>query len=228
MDIKRTFFTEEKVEELYKNSEGGLTLEALGELFAKDLEENMTRIGEEERVDVGEILEPYKGCESVEEVTEKAKKILAKDLGRAKGGTNVVMDLMNSGVFVGLKVAEEGLLKAEEEKKYREQWETMVLGHFAAAPVLTGERLLALFEAGRVKIIKVFILLFFFILFHFLIFFFFLNPPSSQSVQNVSSTATSCTIHHGFGKEEAKYVVNTTGFIFYFLLLSYFCFILFY
>ena len=30
-----------------------------------------------------------------------------------------------------------------------------MLGFFAAAPILTGERLVALFEAGRIQVVKV-------------------------------------------------------------------------
>ena len=99
MKVKRQFFTEENVERLYKEG-GGLTLEEVAGLFKQDVEENMKEM-KEGSVDFGEILEPYKGCGSVEEVTERAKGILEGDVQRAKGGGNVVFDVLNSGVFVG-------------------------------------------------------------------------------------------------------------------------------
>lgn len=144
---------------LYKESEGGLTLEDIAHLFQKDIDEN-TKEKPEDRVDINRILNPYSSCETTEEVTKQAQKILEDDLNRAKEGRNIVKDLGDDGVFVALKLMEENWLKGEEEKRYRDEWETMVMGYVAAAPVLTGERLLALMEAGRVKIVKVSLMLF--------------------------------------------------------------------
>ena len=79
------------------------------------------------------------------------------------------------------------MLSDEDEQLYRRAVETAALAYAAPCPVPTGERLLALMEAGRLSIVK--------------------------GVRGVTqrSDARGYDIEHDFGREIARILVDATG-----------------
>ena len=63
---------------------------------------------------------------------------MERDVERAVTGTNFMLDLGNKIAFVGMMVAEEGWLSGEEEKRYREEFETLGVGIFCGGSDFDG------------------------------------------------------------------------------------------
>ena len=149
MDVEVKHLTLDNVFRMKAMSKSGLTLADLGLLIQQDAKENKVDLN------IDQILDPYSGCDSVEEVTARAQEILGQDIDAVKNSTNYLIDYVNKAIISIIVISESALLSPEEEKKYRSEYETLGLSYFAAAPLLTAERLMALFEAGRIEIVKV-------------------------------------------------------------------------
>ncbi|MEZ5758605.1 MAG: FAD/NAD(P)-binding protein [Emcibacteraceae bacterium] len=136
-----------------------------------------------------EILEPYEGCKSAEDVDKRAAEILSKDLDTAISGSarNILVDIFGDAGLELWDIFAAHLVSADEEKRFRKNYETATLTYEASCPILTAERLLALHKAGRLKIIK-----------------------GVKSV-TYNHEDDAYDIAHDFGIEKTKILVNSTG-----------------
>ena len=108
------------------------------------------------RLDWTTILDPYHGCESVNAVTLRAAELLEASIrgASAEPADNFLVDLFADAQIELWDAFAARLLSDEDELLYRRAVETAALAYAAPCPVPTGERLLALMEAGRLSIVK--------------------------------------------------------------------------
>ena len=162
---------------------GELTLDAVA------LQLKAEAAGQGVDLEPGLVLDPYAGCGSTEAVNRRARDLLQRNISaaRAAGRENLLVDLLADAQLDIWDAFAERLLNAEEESKYRRHYETAVQSYAAPAPVSTGEKLLALVEAGRVRILK---------------------GVESVTLRNDGS---GYDLRHEFGTEFATRLVNATG-----------------
>ena len=129
---------------------GELTLRAVAALVREEA------LNHGAKLDVGALLDPYANCRSAEDVNQRARKLLQSSIANAsKGGReNLLVDLLDASQVDLWDAFAERLLEAGEEQRYRRQFETGVQSYAAPAPIETGEKLLALLEAGRLRVRK--------------------------------------------------------------------------
>lgn len=162
---------------------GELTLDAVA------LQLRAEAAGQGVDLQAGQVLDPYAGCRSIQAVNRRAQELLQRSISaaRAAGRENLLVDLLADAQLDIWDAFAERLLSAEEERKYRRHYETAVQSYAAPAPVSTGEKLLALVEAGRVRILK---------------------GVESVTLRNDGS---GYDLRHEFGTEFATRLVNATG-----------------
>lgn len=179
--INRQHFTFKYLSSLQKN--GQLTLDEIVEAIKKDCALNN---GD---TPWSEILTPYEECDMLEDFNNRAIDILTKDLESAINGTdrNILVDIFGDAGLEIWDIFAARLLSSSEEKRFRKSYETATLTYEASCPILTAERLLALYRAGRLRMIK--------------------------GVKSVTFSKEDDTYHinHEYGRECAKILINTTG-----------------
>ena len=180
-DISRQHFTVEYLSSLEHS--GHLTLEDIAKAIRKDCELNNGN------TPWAEIIEPYKGCETIEEFNSRAFELLTKDLETAINGTerNILVDVFGDAGLEIWDIFAARLVSQEEEKRFRKSYETATLTYEASCPILTAERLLALHRAGRLRMIK--------------------------GVKEVTYNHNDDSYHiiHDYGEDKASVLINTTG-----------------
>jgi hypothetical protein len=142
-------------------------------------------------IDHDALAAPYAGCDSIASVTSRAARILAEDVdaaAAASGSTaNFIVDYLDAAQMVLWDVFASRTLSPSEEKLYRSSYETAMLSYAAPSPLSTAQKVLALLESGRLRIIK--------------------------GVADVSPIRGNGAfrIDHEFGTEYAEHLVNATG-----------------
>lgn len=179
--INRKYFTLDYLSSLKKGE--GITLEDIAGAIKKDCE---IHNGD---MDFDEIAEPYKNCKDAIEVNVRAADILEKDLRTAIDGTarNILVDIFGDAGMEIWDIFAAKLVKPQEENRYRREFETATLTYEASCPISTAEKLLALYNAGRLSIIK------------------------GSCEVSFSTDKDAYIISHDFGEDEAKILLNTTG-----------------
>ncbi len=179
--VKREHFTLSHLSSL-KIGEG-IMLKDVGDALKKDCALN------EGKINWDDIIEPYRHCQTVDQVDQKAAKILENDLSAAIASDerNILVDIFGDAGIEIWDMFAARLLSPDEEKKFRRKYETATLTFEASCPISTAEKLLALHRAGCLKIIK------------------------GVSTVSFSSNDGAYIINHEFGRDHASILVNTTG-----------------
>ncbi|MDG1708738.1 MAG: hypothetical protein P8H03_08240, partial [Emcibacteraceae bacterium] len=179
--LKRDHFTVDYLSSL--DLKGQLKLEDIAQAIKKD---NDLNNGE---TPWSEILNPYEGCKTNQEFNNKAAEILSKDLETAMTGSarNILVDIFADAGLEIWDIFAARLVNANEEKRFRRAYETSTLTYEASCPILTAERLIALYKAGSLSFIK--------------------------GVNSVSFNNDDDAYHikHDYGTEIARVLINTTG-----------------
>lgn len=180
-DIRRKHFTLKNLSSLKKS--GNLTLEDISKAIKKDCEINN---GD---TPWSEILAPYDGCDTQTSFNERAIEILSKDLEAAINGNerNILVDIFGEAGLEIWDIFAARLVSSDEEKRFRKQFETATFAYEASCPISTAERLLALYRAGRLGMIK---------------------GVKSVTFNNENDAYD---IEHDYGRDCAKILINTTG-----------------
>lgn len=180
-DVTRRHFTVNYLSSL--KDAGNLTLEDIVNAIKKDCDLNN---GD---TPWAEIFSPYDGCITEEDFNNRAFDILTKDLETAVNGTerNILVDIFGDAGLEIWDIFAAHLVSREEEKRFRRNYETATLTYEASCPILTAERLLALYRAGRLRMIK--------------------------GVKEVNYNHQDDTYHisHDYGLDKASILINTTG-----------------
>ena len=155
------------------------TIEQVFELMSKDLEQNGVML------DLDSILNPYADCQSGCAITATAMEHLAADIDAGIGGTNFVVDYLDQAQFDLWMLFAEHKLSAPEEARYRSMFESALLTYAAPCPISTAQKILALIEGGRLRVVK--------------------------GLQSVRGSDNGYELMHEFGTEAADCVVNATG-----------------
>ena len=178
--LTRNAFTPDRIHALATNSE--LNLTALKTLFGEDAVANGIEL------DIETLNDPYKDCNNSRDVTKKAQGLLLYALEDATkpGRTNFLVDILADAQIDLWDLFAARLLPADEETRYRDEFETAVLCFAAPCPAPTAEKILALIDAGQLRIIK-----------------------GARGVQKCDDGTFE--ISHSFGVERATVLVNTIG-----------------
>jgi len=139
-------------------------------------------------VDWRAFLAPYADCRSQRDLHDRAGELLrnAIDCARSPGG-NFLVDLYSETQTDVWDLFASRFLAPGEEVEYRRNWETAVLGVSAPCPLETLERILALYEAGRLTVIK------------------------GISGVRADPDRNGYVLDHEFGSEFSEVLVNVTG-----------------
>ncbi len=163
--------------------DGGLDLSQVAKQIKQEAAAN------EARVDWEAVADPYDGCGDADSLNQRVAALLARDIEDARQGEgrNFLVDFFEDCRFTIWDSFAEQLLTPEAERLYRRHYETAALSYHAASPIPTAERLLALFRAGRLRVVN--------------------------GVEEVAldQEGRHYTISHAFGRETARVLVNTTG-----------------
>lgn len=135
------------------------------------------------------VFSPYEGCETEEQVNERAGHLLAKAIDDASGqaGENFLVDLFSDtqiDLWAGWAAQ---ILSPDAAAHYRTDIESAFLSYFAPCPISTAQKLLALHRAGRLTV----------------------RRGARDIVFNQAED--NYQIGHAFGADRAKILVNTTG-----------------
>jgi uncharacterized NAD(P)/FAD-binding protein YdhS len=164
---------------------GQVTLRQLRDLLQKEAEEHGVAIDWEQLAD------PYSGCDTAAQLQQRAMEILGGDINAAASAgdstANFIVDYLNAAEMELWDIFGAQLLSAEQEALFRTQYESAMLGYAAACPVLTAQKILALMEAGCLRIVH----------------------GVSSVTQAIDDDGF--RIDHRFGTERAAYLVNATG-----------------
>ncbi|MBT6329642.1 MAG: hypothetical protein HOJ34_07665, partial [Kordiimonadaceae bacterium] len=179
--VRRDHFTVDHLSSLPVKD--GLTLEDITGAIKKDCDLN------EGKINWTDITHPYALCSSTDEVDTKAAEILKNDLSAAISSDerNILVDIFGDAGLEIWDMFAARLVSAPEEKRFRKKYETATLTFEASCPISTAEKLLALHQAGRLKVIK-----------------------GVKSVE-FSKEDDAYRIEHEFGHDLTKVLLNTTG-----------------
>ena len=148
--ISRENFTSERVTALARR--GGLTLGLLADLVKCDAKIAGAAIN------WGGVFSPYNGCETVAQFNRRAAILLTRDIEAAKGETgspgNFLVDYASNAQIALWDAFATGGLGLDEELAYRKVFETRMLTYFAACPIETAEKVLALMKADRLSLVR--------------------------------------------------------------------------
>lgn len=176
LDVRREHFISERIASLPTR---GTTIEDIVELMSKDAELN------DESIDVDSLLDPYRGCRDVDTVTARAAALLRNDIDAGLGGHNFVVDYLERAQFDIWDLFAARKLSEPEESRFRARVESALLSYSAPCPIPTAQRLLALMDSGRLRVVS--------------------------GIRSVSREGAGFRIEHPFGVEMASFVVNATG-----------------
>lgn len=148
MSLQRNYFCSEYLRSLAPA--GGLTLKQVVLAVQREAEAHKTEVNWQA------IKNPYDCCDSSRAVSERAIELLAQALQQVNDphSTNFLVDLCAAAQVDLWDIFAEQRLSAEEEARYRAEFETTALSYMAPCPVSSAEKILALLRAGRLEIIK--------------------------------------------------------------------------
>ena len=176
--ISREAFTREALE----RAGGVLTLQEIASAIEADAISNNRELPRDE------IRSPYQDCRSAKEINDRAGKILAGDIEAAKQeGENFLVDLFEASQIEMWDGFRDRLLAGDEERLYREKYETALFAYSAPCPIPTAERVLALLRAGRLSII------------------------TGTGTPTLSASEDYYEIPHAFGSEKAAFLIDAAG-----------------
>ena len=176
--INREAFTREALEK----TSGALTLQEVASAIEVEAKTKNRKLP------LDDIRSPYQDCQSDKDINERAGDILAADIEAAKkNGENFLVDLFENAQIEMWDGFSDQILSAEEERLYREKYETAVFAYSAPCPIPTAERLLALMRAGRLRII------------------------TGTQAPVLSDDNTVFDIPHRFGNERASFIIDAAG-----------------
>ena len=160
-----------------------------GRLTLQDVKGHIQREAEAHGVNIDwEALDdPYRGCSSTNEVTQRAQQVLEEGIAAANGGKNFLVDLFADAQFEVWDAFADHALSADAERQYRKAVETAALAFAAPCPVPTAEKLLALIRADKLTVIK--------------------GVNNTKYLQEKDCYA----ISHDFGTDYATTLINATG-----------------
>ncbi len=132
---------------------------------------------------------PYQVCEDAAAVNERAGALLALAVEQAEGepGANGLVDLLADAQLEIWETWASELLSPAAKQRYRAEYESAFLTHFAPCPVPTARKLLALHAAGRLVIRR------------------------GAGPVTWSDEHDAYLISHEYGVAEARVVVDSTG-----------------
>ena len=164
-------------------ADGGLSLGAVADAVRREA------AGHAAAIDWDAVRTPYAGCASVDEVSARAAALMrgAIDAATAGDGGNFLVDFFEDAQIDIWDLFAERLLAAPEERRYRRHFETALLCYAAPCPVPTAEKLVALHDAGRLRVV------------------------SGVRGVRLAGDGRSYRIEHPFGVETATVLVNATG-----------------
>lgn len=179
--IRRENFTLDNF--LALKNDKNITLEDVAELIKKDCGLN------DANINWSQIIEPFEGCKSVDDVNKRTAEILEADINAAglSSSDNIIVDIFGDAAFEIWDGFAARILPTQEEKRYRREFETAALTYEASCPISTAEKLLALHRAGKLSVLK-----------------------GVQSVE-FSVEDDHYLIKHQFGQDQADLLINTTG-----------------
>jgi uncharacterized NAD(P)/FAD-binding protein YdhS len=136
-----------------------------------------------------QILSPFEGCASAEDVNARASEILESDIAAAKSDSvgNFLVNVLNDAEIDMWDGFAARLLSLEAEQIYRASIETVLLSYAAPCPIPTAERLLALQRAGSLRILR------------------------GVGLPILSASGSYYNLEHEFGAEQVKVLINATG-----------------
>jgi hypothetical protein len=168
-------------------SSGAATLERIMELMKTDARAHGVDI------DWQQLAEPYADCTTADALNTCAREMLAADIDAAASpadsNANFIVEYLDAVQFVMWDIFAAHILSPDGEATFRRQYESPLLTFAAPCPPLTAQKVLALMDAGRLRVVA--------------------------GVESVALTADGATmeIAHSFGKEQAGYLVNASGIV---------------
>ena len=179
--VKRDHFTVDYLSSV--KAKGTLELDDIADAITKDCDLNNGKIAWDD------IIDPYKGCNSQQDVDKKAAAVLEHDLDAAISSDerNILVDIFGDAGLEIWDIFAARLTSPEEEIRFRKKYETATLTFEASCPISTAEKLLALHRAGRLKIVK------------------------GVDTIEYSNNDDCYLINHEFGQDKTQVLVNTTG-----------------
>ncbi|MGI9261699.1 MAG: FAD/NAD(P)-binding protein [Woeseiaceae bacterium] len=160
------------------------TLEQIFELMLADARSNGATI------DTDALASPYAGCDDSQSLNAKAAEILEADIDAAVSedpAANFIVDYLDQAQFDIWDLFATHKLTESEELRYRKTMESALLSYSASCPILTAKRILALMQAGRLRIV--------------------------HGVQSVSAADDGFDIEHALGRDRARVIVNATSIV---------------
>ena len=142
-------------------------------------------------IDRAAMADPYAGIDDDESLNRRAAEILAADIDAATSPPdspdNYVVDYLDAAQFELWDLFAARVLSAEQEALFRAKYETAFLSYAAPCPVSTAQKVLALMDGGRLRIVG--------------------------GVRSISTDhdARAFRIEHRFGIEQAHHIINATG-----------------
>lgn len=178
--ILRRHFNAEAIDGMAKRA---TSLEEMIGLMIADAEDNGVLV----KPDL--VKHPYAGCRNIEDVTARAAEILRFDIEEAlspETGANFMVDYLADAQFDIWDLFARKKLTEQDELRYRQLIESPYLCWGAPCPIPTAQKILALIEAGRLRILT-----------------------GTRSI--TAGDGGSFAIEHEFGTEPATVIVNATG-----------------
>ena len=140
------------------------------------------------KLDAANVLTPYGGCYTAREYHQRVIEILANDIDAAMSsapGRNFLVDYFANAEFDIWDFFAARCPAVDAEKTFRSNCETAFLNYAAPCPVSTGQKMLALARAGRLRFIK--------------------------GIRDLREDGVGYRYEHDFGTGKATYLVNATG-----------------
>ena len=178
-EIDRAHFSSEGIERL---EDRGTTLEQVFELVRADARDYGVEL------DLDELRAPYADCGDDDSLQARAAAVLGDAIDAAlspQPGANFIVDYLEQAQFDTWDLFASKKLSEAEEARYRRLVESALLSYAAPCPISTAQKILALMEAGRLRILR--------------------------GVRGVRRDAGGFELDHAFGTERASYLVNTTN-----------------
>jgi len=179
--LKRSHFTLPALRSAASGA--GLSLAAAAQAIDRDAGGNGVRL------DRDALLDPYRGCGSLEALNQMAFDGLARDIAAAQegGAANFLVEFATGAQRDLWAAFAENILSPDEEARYRREVEAAWLTYAAPCPIPTAERLLALHRAGVLSIRR------------------------GAGAVTLEEDGAHYRIAHADGEDRADILVNTTG-----------------
>jgi hypothetical protein len=131
------------------DARGGLTLEDVAGLIRAEAESAGATL------DPAALADPYRGATDVAAVTLRAADLMEAAIAAARvgGAANFLVAFFGAAQETIWDAFAERLLRADEEARYRDRFESVAQAFHAPCPIPTAARLVALMRAGRLRLL---------------------------------------------------------------------------